>query len=371
VGFSAPTRLISAAGALGELPAVLDTVAHARLAVVADRGLASATSLLDRLRGLLEGREYLLLELVSPDPTTADAEAAAAVALDGGCDAVVALGGGSALALGKAVGVLLRNPPPILGYAGRDRAPRPPAPCVAIPTTAGSGSEVSNALVLHDPSLESIVVVRGSGYEPAAAILDGELLTDLPAQPLLDAALDALSHGFEALWARGRSRFTDALAFAAIDEIHTLLPRALAQRDVDDLQGLLEASAMANLACGPSGLGLVHALSSATAVHVPHGRQNGVLLPHVATFNRDHVPVRVRDEIDRLPALYEAIGAPPTFAAGEIDAAGAAAIVRVAIASPLHHNNVRHASAEELVELLGRAGAPPTSLLLPREPIDA
>ena len=86
---------------------------------------------------------------------------------------MVGLGGGSALALAKAVALLLRNDSPITSYAGWDKAPAAPAPSIALPTTAGSGSEVSNALVLHDPEQESIVVIRGHGYEPRVAILDG------------------------------------------------------------------------------------------------------------------------------------------------------------------------------------------------------
>ena len=332
---------------------------------MADKGLATHTPLLGRLLAVLGERDHLLLPLVAPDPTIADAETAAAAAAVGGCDAVVAIGGGSALALGKAVCILLRNPPPILQYAGHDMVERRPAPCVAIPTTAGSGSEVSNALVLHDPNLESIVVVRGSGCEPVVCLLDGQLLTTLPAQPLVDAALDALSHALEAMWVRGRSAFTDALAFAAATRIHELLPRVVHDRRADDLQGLLEASAMANLACGSSGLGLVHALSSAARVHLPHGYQNGILLPHVASFNRGRVAPDIVAEIDRLPALYETLGFTAAFEDGEVDETQAASMVRVALASPLHHNNIRQADAAELIELMAGAGVP--RITIPKE----
>ena len=364
--FSAPTNIVSGPGALAELPATLDAAPAHRWAVVADRGVAEHTSLVDRVIELLGAREHVMLTPVAPDPSVADAELGGAAAGAAECDGVIAVGGGSAIAMAKAVALLLRNEAPLLQYAGRDKAPNRPAPCVAIPTTAGSGSEVSNALVLHDPALESIVVVRGVGYEPVACILDGELLESLPARPLLDAALDALSHALEAMWANGRSPFTDAMAFAAADIIHDVLPRAVADRHLEDLQALLEASAMANLACGPSGLGLVHALSSAAAVHLPHGYQNGVLLLHVAAFNRDHVRPEVVAEIDRLAPLYAAIGAPTSFAAGELDEAHVASMARVGQASPLHANNVRQADGAALVELLVAAGAPRPAI--PTEP---
>jgi alcohol dehydrogenase class IV len=187
-------------------------------------------------------------------------------------------------------------------------------------------------------------------------------MRSLPDRPLVDAALDALSHALEALWARGRSAFTDAMAFAAAERIHVLLPRVLEERRAEDLQGLLEASAMANFACGPAGLGLVHALSSSARVHLPHGYQNGILLPHVAAYNRESVDDAVAAEIDRLPRLYERIGFDPAFAPGEVDEAQAESMARVGYASPLHQNNVRHGEPGELARILVAAGAPRSSV---------
>ncbi len=253
--------------------------------------------------------------------------------------------------------LLLRNESPITGYAGWDKAPHAPAPSIALPTTAGSGSEVSNALVLHDPAQQSIVVIRGHGYEPRVAILDGALLRTLPRAPLIEAALDALSHAVEALSVRGASMFTDALATAAADQLHETLPRVLEERTDDDLQRLLEASAMANLACGSSGLGLVHAISSATRLRAPHGRANGVLLPWVASFNRAAISRRALAEGERILPLYERIGFEPALRPGDLAAEDMASVIDVALASPLHHNNNRHATAAELEELLVSAGA--------------
>jgi alcohol dehydrogenase class IV len=354
--FSAPTRVIAGLGAVDRLAGELQALGAGRVAVVCDEGVASAGLLEDVLAAA--GTDALVtLPLVRPDPLVGDVEAAAAVARAEGCDAVVGLGGGSALALAKAVALLLRNDSPITSYAGWNKAPGAPAPVIALPTTAGSGSEVSNALVLHDPAQESIVVIRGHGYEPRVAILDGILLRTLPAGPLVDAALDALSHAVEALSVRGASIFTDALALAAADLLRDVLPRVLESRSDADLQTLLEASAMANLACGSSGLGLVHALSSATRLRVPHGRANGVLLPWVAAFNRDALRPQAVAEADRIVPLYEQIGFEPSFRPGELDAEAVASVIQVALASPLHLNNSRHATADELAGLLAGASA--------------
>jgi alcohol dehydrogenase class IV len=356
LAFSAPTRILAGLGAVDRLAGEVQALAGDRVAVVCDEGVASA-GLLDGVLSAMGTDAVTVLPLVRPDPLVADVEAAAEIARAQSCDSVVGLGGGSALALAKAVALLLCNDSPITRYAGWDKAPAAPAPTIALPTTAGSGSEVSNALVLHDPEQESIVVIRGQGYEPRVAILDGELLRTLPAGPLVDAALDALSHAVEALSVRGASMFTDALAAAAADHLRHVLPRVLEQRSDEDLQTLLEASAMANLACGSSGLGLVHALSSATRLRVPHGRANGVLLPWVAAFNREALRPPALAEADRIAPLYEQIGFEASFRPGELDDEAVESVVRVALASPLHLNNSRHATAEELEQILAGASS--------------
>ena len=109
------------------------------------------------------------------------------------------------------------------------------------------------------------------------------------------------------------------------------------------MQRLIEASAMANLACGNSGLGLVHALTSAPAVRLAHGYQNGVLLPHVAAFNRDHVAPAVVAEIDALADLYAHLGFSDRFGRGELGDEGADAMVAAAMSNPFRENNRRAA----------------------------
>jgi alcohol dehydrogenase class IV len=354
--FSAPTRIVAGLGAVQRLGPELEALGARRVAVVCDEGVANA-GLLDGILATIPPEAIVLLPLVRPDPLVGDVETAAEAARAEDCDAVIGIGGGSALALSKAVALLLRNESPITDYAGWDKAPLAPVPSIAIPTTAGSGSEVSNALVLHDPQQESIVVVRGHGYEPRVAILDGALLRTLPRGPLVEAALDALSHAVEALSVRGASMFTDALAVAAADHLHETLPRVLEERADDDLQRLLEASAMANLACGSSGLGLVHALSSGTRLRAPHGRANGVLLPWVAAFNRGTLGARALAETERILPLYERIGFEPSLRPGDLAEEDLPSVIGVALDSPLHHNNSRHATAGELEEILVSAGA--------------
>jgi alcohol dehydrogenase class IV len=353
--FSAPTRIIAGLGARAELVRVLERIGAWPAAVVVDRGVHDS-GVLERLFDDDPSR-FVLCEGVDADPTVADAEGAARHAQAAGCQAVLAVGGGSALGVGKAVALRLNNPEPISAYAGRDRAPNRPAPCVAVPTIAGSGSEVSNALVLYDADGDRVTVVRGDGYEPDVAILDGELLATLPDVPMLHAALDGLSHALEALWARGASRYTDALAHAAAAEIAAVLPAALAGRRPADIQRLLEATTMANLACGPSGLGLAHALASATSVRLPHGYQTAVLLPHVAAFNAPVLDAAGAATVAVGLDVYDAIGFAGCFVDGEVTAVAAEAMVAAALGNPFRTNNLRLAERDELRAILAAAGA--------------
>ena len=168
------------------------------------------------------------------------------------------------------------------------------------------------------------------------------------------AALDALSHCYEALWARGATSFSDAFALAAAGSIRCSLPRAL-EGEAEARQALLEASAMANLACGSSDLAVVHALSSATAVELPHGYQNGVLLPHAVELNRAVVPPPAAAEMARLPHLYETVGFVARFADGELAPGEVDAMVVVALKSPLLANNRRPLGEADLRGMMAEA----------------
>jgi alcohol dehydrogenase class IV len=355
--FAATTRIVAFTGcARGRLGDEVRALGASTVAVIADRGFAD-TGMLDPLLATVPTVALVVARLVGEDPDAAEAERAAAGALDAGAEAVLAIGGGSAMCAAKAAAIRLTNPPPLDAYTGSDRLLAPPAPVIAVPTTAGSGSEVSNVVVLHDPRLARHLVIRGRGYEPRVALLDGELLRTLPRGPMIAAALDALSHALEALWVHGASRFTDAMALSAAPAIRAALPRALDDDDDNARQTLIEASAMANLACGNSGLGLVHALTSAPEVKLPHGYQNGVLLPHVARFNRARVREELARELDQLAALYSRIGFTDRFVAGELEPRHVDSMVAAALANPFRQNNCRPAGEEDLRAILAAAGA--------------
>lgn len=326
-----------------------------RWAVIGDRGFAESGGLDHALSKLPAGLASTV-GLVGEDPDVEVVEQLHAAASRYGAEGVIAVGGGSGLCAGKAVAIRLTNPPPLATYAGRDRLLAPPAPCVAVPTTAGSGSEVSEVVILHRGDAVDHLTIRGRGYAPRVAILDGDVMATLPSRPMIFAALDALSHAYEALWSIRASVFTDALAVAAAREIRGSLPGALAG-DAESRQRLIEASAMANYACGNSELAMAHALASAPRVHLPHGYQTGVLLPHVAAWVGDLLRPQARTEVDQLTRFYEIIGFRETFAPDEISEDQLESMVAAGLKNPIMANDPRSPSAEDLRRLLRRAGA--------------
>jgi alcohol dehydrogenase class IV len=364
--FSISTRVISGLGSLARLPDEVEQSGARRLAVVADRGVADAGLLAELLHGV-DGSEIAATLLTDPDPDVAAVEHAAAAAQAAQCDLVLAIGGGSALAVGKATAIRLTNDARIDTYAGVNQVPEPPAPTIAIPTTAGSGSEVSKVLVLHEPGRKDELVVRADGCEPRVAILDGTVLRRLPRDPLLYAGLDALSHAMEAQWARHGSWFTAALGESAARQIIEVLPavaegaRNGANRsgaNDESLQRLIDASCAANMACGNSGLTLVHALSTAPSVRLPHGLKNGILLPYVAHFNEEVSAPATRSLIAGIGPLYRTLSFRPVFPAGLADSGAADAMVAASSGHPFRANNLRESSDAELFGMLEEAGVP-------------
>jgi alcohol dehydrogenase class IV len=354
--FLCTTKIIAGLGALSAIDSELHRIGLRRVAVVADRGI-SDIGLLAKVIAQVADDRIGRVTLIDPNPDIAAVDAASELVIQAGCDGVLAVGGGSALSAAKAVAIRMTNSRPFTDYEDKDRLESRPAPTLAVPTTAGSGGEVSNALVLHEGGRRRELVIRGAGYEPAVAILDATVLRDLPRAPMLDAAMDALSHALESLWAKGRSSFTVACAEAAAETIFDKLPSALKAPEDELLQQLLEASCLANLACGSSGLGLVHALSSSPAVRLSHGYQNAALLLHVAQFNVPALSDKHRTYVDRLGWLYDTLGLPGGFLPGEIGPSLTEAMLSASRGHPFRVNNARPSTDADVLGILRQAGA--------------
>jgi alcohol dehydrogenase class IV len=240
-------------------------------------------------------------------------------------DAVVAVGGGSVIDLAKATALLLAHPGPLSRYYGEHEVPGPVVPLVALPTTAGTGSEVTPVAVIADPGLGMKVGVSSPFLIPRAAICDPLLTLEAPTPVTAYAGIDALSHAIEAFmaverrskWdlplervAVGKNALSDALALVAIRAIAPNLERAVSNGDdLDARAEMLYGSLTAGLAFANAGVSAAHALQFAVgaATSTPHGLGTGLMLPYVMAFNR---PER-QPALDQIAAALGEPGADP------------------------------------------------------------
>ena len=230
-----------------------------------------------------------LFNQVEPNPTTSNVEQGLAQARDFRPDMFLALGGGSAMDCAKAVDLLLSYGGDLEDYVGLVEKRGDLFPLVAIPTTAGTGSEVSPFLLISDPDQHAKLVIKAPSAIPRAALLDPNLSVTLPAQATLYSGLDALVHAIESYVARGSQPYSQALASRAVETILQNLPRVM--ESPGDLQArgrMLLASNLAGMAFCLSYLGLAHAAANALskAYGLVHGLAVATMLPHVIRFNR-------------------------------------------------------------------------------------
>ena len=261
--FSCKTKIISGRGAVG----ALKELSPQRLMVVTDPFFGE-NGTARRIAEVSGAKQWELFTHVIPDPTVELAAEGTAALRRFAPDVLVALGGGSAMDLAKAMAFFSGSRPLL----------------VAIPTTSGSGSEVTDFAVLTHGGVKHPLV--DEALQPDVAILDGELLDSLPAKLVADCGFDALSHALEAYAATGAGAVSDALAKEAFCTLYGLLRRSC-EGDLSVRPRIHEASTMAAMAFNRAGLGLCHAMSHSLggAFHIPHGRLNAILLPAVLEQN--------------------------------------------------------------------------------------
>jgi alcohol dehydrogenase class IV len=220
---------------------------------------------------------------------------------------VIGLGGGSNLDLAKAVALLVKHPGPLSTYYGENNVPGPVAPVIAVPTTAGTGSEVSPVAVVADPERAMKIGIASRALIPKWAVVDPALTVSCPASVTAHSGMDALAHAIESFCARvrtdgspqsifvGKNPLSDVLAMRAITAIAKFLPTAVAQpSDRAAREEMAFASLLAGMAFSAAGTAAVHALqySVGEATHTPHGLGNAVLLP---TVMKNITPSRISE----------------------------------------------------------------------------
>jgi alcohol dehydrogenase class IV len=304
-----PTAFRIGCGRIRELTSACADFGFTRPMVVTDPTIAKLQwfgDLVDRLRAA--GLEPTVWHDVDPNPTEANVDAGVAAYRAGGHDGLVLVGGGSALDAGKCIALLAHNPGGVFDYEDigdnyKRADPNKIVRSIAVPTTAGTGSEVGRASVIVDPRDHGKKIIFHARMQPALVIADPELTYGLPPGLTAATGMDALAHCFEAYCAPGYHPMADGIALEGVRLIHENLRTAVREpANPTARTHMLMASAMGATAF-QKGLGLVHALShplgGATGLH--HGTANAIFLPYVMVFNRAEITTKM----DRLARLLD------------------------------------------------------------------
>ncbi|MGD9510548.1 MAG: iron-containing alcohol dehydrogenase [Geminicoccaceae bacterium] len=301
-----PTKVVYGAGSLGKVARACDQAGIARPLIVTDPGLA-ALPVTEALGAILReaGREAGLFTEVRPNPVSANVEAGVRVLRDGKHDGVVALGGGSALDCGKVIAFMAGQDRPLWDFedvgdwwtrANADGI----APIVAIPTTAGTGSEVGRAGVITDETTHTKKIIFHPRMMPGTAILDPELTIGLPKTLTAATGMDALAHCLEAYCAPFWHPMAEGIAVEGIRLVKEALPRAYAHGADLEARGMMLAAAAMGATAFQKGLGAIHSLSHPIGAlyDTHHGLTNAVVMPYVLVYNRR----QIEPKIERLAA---------------------------------------------------------------------
>lgn len=293
-----PVRVVFAPGCSARLA---DHVEFGRMVLVTSPGFTKR-GVVDRIRASLGERLVAVLDDVKPNPDLRDVDRQAAVIREAKPDCIIGLGGGSSMDTAKALARLLAQPSgATLAAHFRDGvalAPTPALPVVAIPTTAGTGAEVTPFGTVWDFERAKKYSVAGDDLYPTAAILDPELSLGLPPDVTISSGLDAISHAFESTWNRNASPITLGFATKSLQLSLPALPRL--KDDPGDIQArraMMEASLLAGLAISQTRTALAHSISYPLTARfdLPHGIACSFTLPALLRFNADADDGRLSD----------------------------------------------------------------------------
>ena len=287
--FFSPNRVLFGIGASREIGKEAKALGGTKVLIVTDPGVVNS-GLVSSLRANLEeaGMKVFLFDRVEPEPSASLVDESAQLTKENGVDVVIGVGGGSSLDIAKGASLLASNPGNVLDYCGLDLIPKRGLPKILVPTTAGTGSEVTRVFVLTDKRDNMKKVVFSNYALPELALVDPMLTISMPSKVTADSGMDALVHAIETYVSMNATPFSDLLASKAIELIPKYLPMAFAKgENIEARYHMSLASLLAGMAFASGGLGAVHALAYplGTEYHLPHGRTNAIMLPHVMEFN--------------------------------------------------------------------------------------
>lgn len=290
--FFCPVKVIAGNAALEHIPFELATLGAKRPLIITDKGVR-ANGLLNPIEAAFSTTDAVIAYIfddVPPDSSLEVVRLAAEAYRTNKCDAIIAVGGGSVIDTSKATNILVsEGGDDLLQYSGAHNLPKPLKPFFVIPTTSGTGSEVTMVAVVSDTQRNVKLAFTSAYLMPHAAILDPRMTLTLPPHLTAMTGMDALTHCVEAYTCLASNPLSDAYASAGIKKISENLFNVL--ENPNDSQGRLElaqASTMAGIAFSNSMVGLVHSLGHAlgAVAHLPHGLCMNLFLPYVLEYNK-------------------------------------------------------------------------------------
>lgn len=376
VRFHVPTRIVFGNGVMSHLKAIIKTeIGASSFFLVTDEGIVKS-GIAERVIGQLSN--VTVFDEVEQNPKNGTIDRAGEMVRAAQPDLIIGLGGGSALDAAKSIALLAKNPGKIEDYEGKARYTQSPLPVLAVPTTCGTGSEVTWVSVITHTTRQFKMSIKGPEMFPAAAVVDPDLLLTLPPGLVASTGLDALTHAVEAFTVKPATFLTDYIALEALRLILNSIEGAY-----QDIKGnstareeIMKGSLVAGLAFGNSDVGGVHCLSESVGaiLDTPHGVANSIFLPFVMEFN---LPVAAKkyaeiaqmaglsekDEltsaealIRRIKGLARSLGI-PTFRETGVQESQLMEIALKSFENNSNPSNPRDASVEDYLDILQKAYA--------------
>ena len=294
--FELPTKIQYGIGATGDLADVIKNLNAVKVLLVTDKGIVRS-GLLDRIIDLLESNKlrWQVFDSVEANPKDYNVQQGAEVASHFGPDCLVALGGGSPIDCAKAIAVVARQGGAVRDYEGPNKIGADVLPLIAIPTTAGTGSEVTFSSVITDSGEKFKFSIKDPRIAPRVALVDPEMTVSMPPDLTASTGMDALTHAIEGFTANAAEPIADSAALYAIELITSNLRTALFDgSNLEARAGMLLGSLLAGIAFSHSDVAAVHCVAEALGgkYDAPHGVCNAVVLPAVMAYNMEYCKER-------------------------------------------------------------------------------
>ena len=304
MNFASPRLLLVAAGAVRQITEVLSKFGLSRPLVVTDPFMVSSGHVRNCLDPLLSaGLAVSVFSDTVPDPTDTVVEAGVVELNKGDYDCLIGFGGGSPIDTAKAMAILAAGGGKMRDYKAPFAADKGALPVIAIPTTAGTGSECTRFTVITDTERDEKMLIAGLGALPLAALVDYELTYSVPPRTTADTGIDSLTHALEAYVSKRANPLSDALALSAMGLIGANIRTAYAEpRNARAREAMMLGATEAGLAFSNSSVALVHGMSRPIGAHfhVPHGLSNAMLLPAITRFSVPGAEARYAEAARRI-----------------------------------------------------------------------